>query len=478
MTPISVWNAALLFALGDFALLLISADYRGPSFDDFATFYFAEPSVSWGEAWRHLWPTETNPPLFYALARLWRDGAGVTLWARRMINVWPLLAAAFWWSQRFRPASSEQRQFLLIYALGAVSSYYFFKDFTFYRSYFLQYIAAFIFVGAATLNHLQQRRGLDGWQILAIPFLVNLHQVTTLYFGIFLALLLLIDLRARNLRRPLVMGGLALICLIPLLAFIWLQHFEQSAVMNHAAWIKPRSFIEALRAVLGFLPRALGQNWVLIAAGLIGLVGFTAQPAIRFWQRVLGAAITLATLLLLAANEIVPLIVDRYFAFMTVVTIAILALASLRVAERFKWFTPLLLGFAAIYSGAEFNLALRDQGWRQGASRVAQEIAKCPTTHVHAGAFPANEFETAGLAFLAAEFGFITLPADQIERPTQCPVLYWSEISGPLAPNLASWQGDLVRAANASSSWALPEDMLTHASAERTKNGVIIIVTP
>ena len=92
--------------------------------------------------------------------------------------------------------------------------------------------------------------------------------------------------------------------------------------------------------------------------------------------------------------------------------------------------------------------------------------------------FPANEFETAGLAFLAAEFGFITLPADQIERPTQCPVLYWSEISGPLAPNLASWQGDLVRAANASSSWALPEDMLTHASAERTKNGVIIIVTP
>ena len=67
---VRLWGAISL------VLLIVSAAFRGPWLDDFATFLFADPGVPWGRAIHQLWPTETNPPLFYALARLWWDMTG------------------------------------------------------------------------------------------------------------------------------------------------------------------------------------------------------------------------------------------------------------------------------------------------------------------------------------------------------------------------------------------------------------------
>lgn len=478
--PRRVVRGTLLLAAATVVLLIVSAIFRGPWLDDFATFLFANPAVPWGVAWHNLWPTDINPPLFYAVARLWVDLCGTGLWARRMVNILPLLGLLGWFGVAWRRFPA-QRAFLLLYWLIGICSAYFFSDFSVYRSYFFQYVAALVFVGAATLNYLEQRREIDWFQLAAVPFLFELHQITALYAGVMLLALIGRDLRARNWPRGLTTGGVALVSGVPLLVVTWLQLHRQVTALDNQAWIQRHGVWPSLWLILGFLPKALGQNWLALSGGLVALFnGYVDRPA-RRWLWLLAGMAFVGTGLLLIANCFTPLIVDRYFAFLTVLCVCGLTLALVALCARFVWLFYALLAFAAVYTGVCFVQAVRDQRWSQGADMVANLVAQCPGTRVHAGMMPPNPEEQIGLAFLAAQRGVTLLPVVPGHVGTgagACPVLYWTEYYPPSNADVAYWRGDLARAANAHAGWGLSGDALARATAARTRDGVIVILPP
>jgi hypothetical protein len=71
--------------------VLIAAYTRGGDQDEYSTIYFSDSTIPFSSSWIDVWPTETNPPFFYIIARLFTSITGHNLAACRMINIIPLL---------------------------------------------------------------------------------------------------------------------------------------------------------------------------------------------------------------------------------------------------------------------------------------------------------------------------------------------------------------------------------------------------
>ncbi len=468
----------ITFALAGIAcvLAILGAWYRGPWLDDFATFRFANPSVPLAVAWHKFWPSETNPPLFYLIAR---EGVALhahSLFARRCVNLLPLAVLLFWFVRNFR-RYPQQRLFLALFWLIATTSSYFFWDFSSYRSYFYQYAAAVIFLGGLALDELEQRRETDWAQIAMVPLLINLHQVTALYAGALLLVLLIRDARRGLWNRFTAYLVTAEISVVPLLMFTWNQISRGDSAFEHVAWILPHGTWAALRLIMGFLPRALGQNWIALLAGLAALIWARPRGPQAKLLGLLAAAAVLGTGLLLAANLATPLIVDRYFALLTATCACALAALIRPLAERWRTVAPLILAFAAFYLAVSFNQIRRDLRWNSGAAIVARLVAQCPTTRVHAGSLPPDPAEQTGMVYLAAVWHLTLLPIVP-DHPDACPVLYWTEYQPPSRVDLAQHHGDLVRAANDRAGFGLSSRQLAHTKAIKSQNGVILVVSP
>jgi len=464
----------MLLAMIAAVLMIVSAHYRGPWLDDFATFRFADPTVPWAVAWRDLWPTETNPPLFYAIAREGVAHLGASLGARRMVNLAPLGFVLIWFSISMRRHPS-QRLFLALYWLIAASSFFFVWDFSSYRSYFYQYCVALVFVGAIALDELEHRPGVNWFALAAVALLINLHQVTALYASAMLLVLIGLDVRRGFWRRAFVFAMTAVISAIPLIAFTMIQQSEPASVRALVTWIHPHGVLTSVGLILGFLPRALGENWIALCAGAGAIIWVRPQGASAELLRLLAASAMLGTAMLLVANHFVPLIVDRYFAFLTVICACAIAVAVLPWCARFPLLPWIFFAFAAIYLTAGFIGLLRDQRWNSGGDLVAKLAAECPTTRIHAGVLPRNPAEQTGLGYLAAARHLRLLPVEP-DQPGACPMLYWTEYLPPSRLDLARFHGDAVRAANARANWGLSEEELKHTTAVRSQNGIVLIV--
>src|SRR5215472_3424926 len=58
-----------------------------PEFDEYATMWFSDPSISLGTLYRQRWASETNPPLYYLLIWLVRRVEDTTIETLRLTNV-------------------------------------------------------------------------------------------------------------------------------------------------------------------------------------------------------------------------------------------------------------------------------------------------------------------------------------------------------------------------------------------------------
>src|SRR5271155_808525 len=169
--------ATVLLVAMSCGIALVAAYCRGPWHDEFASMYFANPSVPWSRAWLGLWPSETNPPFYYMIARVAAEAFGRSILVGRLINVVPLAFIIFWFAFAWR-RSPERRGFLIAYACLVFGGMSFLSMFPNYRSYFWQYCAAVVFIGATSRS--DRGRAPDPFQIAATPFLLLLHEVTAI----------------------------------------------------------------------------------------------------------------------------------------------------------------------------------------------------------------------------------------------------------------------------------------------------------
>jgi len=473
----TLWlEAVSIIAVAASCLVIIGAYYRGGAFDEFATFRFANPTVPFGAAWRNLWPTETNPPFFYIIARFGVETIGHSLFARRMVNLPPLLFLLSWFAIAAK-RNPAHRGFLAGFALFAFCGKIFVFYFPEYRSYFWQYCAELVFTGAAVIGDLDRRRSPDPFQIAALPVLVLLHQVTTLYAGVLVALLIGVDLQRRYWWRAGTLALVGALSAVPLGFSTWLQLHHSHDLTGLVAWIKPLGTLTALRSVVGYLPPDLAQNWVAILAApaAILLPRYRPRDERAALIRLIALAAALATAAILVINRYLPLTVDRYFTFLAVEVGCVIVLALEPLLRAKPWLAGLVFLVSAIYLGASGVQLLKDRRWDRGAEMVAALVAKCPGTRVHAGSLPPNDAEQTGLGFVAAPWHLRLLPVAP-DVPGACPVLYWTEYKPATRVELALFHGDVVRATNYRAHLGLSELLMSRTIALRTQGGIILVV--
>jgi hypothetical protein len=467
----------LACAVGMAACVIVVAAcfLRGPWLDDFATEFYANPAIPLKQAWFELWPTETNPPFFYLIARWGGESFGDSLSARRLLNGLPLFAMIAWFVAAAR-GQPQRHGFLAAYAAVIFCGKIFLVSFPYYRSYFWQYAAETVFCGSAVIALIENRRSPDLGQLASLPFLVMLHQVTAIYAGVLIVALAAADFAAKRTRRA--VAGIAACGLsaLPVLAFSWLQYRHSSQVLDQLNWIPANGILASIREIAAAFPMAMAHNWAAVGCGALALASMwrPAGPRATAIAVLVGSAAA-ATAIILVMNEFRPIIQERYFSFAYVECICALAVVVapwLDAHPRVAWLVPLNSAvFLFTYGVAQAHKKV----WERGAEQVAAIVRTCPSTRVRGGSQPEDIRETLGLAYLGRRHGFRVLPVAP-DEPGQCPVLYWSEQNAPTDADLAAFGGNLARAANAKARYQLPDSLLEISTAERTNNGVIVIV--
>jgi hypothetical protein len=470
-------TAAVLLIAMSCGAALVGIYGRGPWYDEFATRYFADPSVPLSRAWLEIWPSETNPPFYYLVARLAAGAFGRSIPAGRLLNAVPLAFLMFWlgFAWRRRP---ERRGFLIAYASLVFGGTSFLVMLPSYRSYFWQYCAAVVFIGAAAIGSKDRGRTPGAFQFAATPFLLLLHQVTAIYAFILMCLLTVDDCRRRLLTRVASQFAIAAVSLIPLIVFTTMQSRRLDSVLIGVAWIPPQAPLAAIWELLGYLARALGQNWVAItaAAGAV-LVGRRIDADRRRFAIMLAVALLAATAVTLAINTIHPIIVERYFMFLYAGAACLVStLIEPEMAAR-RWLVRGVLLNAFIFVSAFGTWHATEPLWEEGARKVAAVVEKCASTKVHGGSLPLDAIEQSGLSYLAARHRFSVLPPTA-DTPGDCPVVYWVQFRSPRSAEIAQLCGDVARAANFTAHLDLPETALVDALPTVVDSGVILVVAP
>ena len=301
------------------AIALAACFLRGPSLDEFATELYADPAIPLAKAWFELWPTETNPPLFYLIARWGVEILGDPLYARRLINAAPLLGLTAWFvaAARGRP---ERQGFLAAYAILDRLR----KDLSHHASLLSQ-----LFLAVRSRSRLLRRRGARVARRAplgrsgcsggaAVPHLAppshgalrDRHR----------------DCLLSGQPRDAPVGGARdrdvvrrRVSRSPVAAFSALQLDHHEQVLGEVGWIPRLGALASLAEIGAVLPGAMAQNWAAVGCAALALAA-ASRPRGRRAAAIallLGSA-TAATTLVFAINIIKPIVVQRYFSFVFV----------------------------------------------------------------------------------------------------------------------------------------------------------------
>jgi hypothetical protein len=482
---------AVVFAAAAIGFALICAFRRGGWADEYSTIYFADPTVTLGTLWAHIWPTETNPPFFYLFARYWAMLTGPSLFARRLINLIPLLFLVSWFLVALKN-QPQHRSFLVCLILLAFSSHYFMWFFPEYRSYFSQYCAGLVFLGSFSISYLNQDKRIDIFQLAALPVLINFHQVTALYTGVLLLVVLVTELNRANYSRAISFAVVAAVSAIPVAAFLHMQLEQSSAVLTKVSWITRHGPIQSFVMILKFLPPDLGKNWIaiILALAALALPKLRARLASLALIRLILIASLGGTLIILIVNHFSPIIIERYLNLLAAELIVATALAIAPLFQEKQLLAALVTVNAALYLIYGFHTVETEKRWSQDGATLAKLVSQCPQTRIHAGSVPPKnepdpaeiigppQAEQIGLDDIAARYHLKLLPLS-VDVPGTCPVVYWTEFRGPSPQDIARNHDNRIAAANETAGFGLSEQSLQHAKLIKTSGtGAILILEP
>jgi hypothetical protein len=400
-TTTGVWGKA---TLGFFAAVLVgviaSAFFRGPSMDEFWTFWFAEPSVPLPDAFTHRWLEDMHPPLYSFIERITTSIFGPGYVLERLLNLVPMAAVVGFGVHAWARFPSARR-FLMVAGVLWTSSLFFTEYFAEQRSYFAQHCFASIFiaclVGVQTFetDTPARRRALAIWLLASLALAVNLHFITAFVCGVALGMGILRELIRRRYRVAALLTLAGVVAAAPLMVIATLQLPTLLARSGGNFWIETGRF-EAVYVLFRTIVHGSGANLV---AGLLALWlvweafvcrrpqvaagGAMAAPRMDAFLTLFAAA-ALSALALLAINQSTPIIVPRFLVGFTTLTIVAVALLIQDAVFQLRWAFPAMLANAVAIAGYDLSLTINEPRIFEVIPAIKDELARCPDQPVWA----------------------------------------------------------------------------------------------
>lgn len=457
-----VFLALPLFFMGS---LLYGAWNMGPWFDEFWSYYFADPSVGLGDAFRSRWMLDVHPPLFSFLS--WAAsslGLPRTLEAGRMLNLLPLFGSAAYLAVFWR-LNDEDRPFLATFLPACVAMASFTEAFVEFRSYFTGFCAFILLL--VSLKRLERcadkplfganRALVWGGQIVSLAICINIHFVTALLamalVGTFAFAALLHGDRRLFLAH--LFSGIA--CCLPLAATTAAQ-WEYLSYTSKNFWLKTTQ-----QGALVFLTQStvapIGQNAVmriawLAALGLRILSRDRRKEDDRYVATLLVSLLS-ASALILAYTAATGALTGRYLIPMSLtVTAALAALTGQALRMHALMQILFLIACATMTVQSSLNAAHTLQ-WNEAASFVAARQKACPGARIvpmravlEDATANVEANYTMAYAYLADRWQMRLGALDQMPaalRDPACPDYYWVDNDFALHKSEPTLKAELLR---------------------------------
>jgi hypothetical protein len=438
--------SGLVLAMG--LLMALSTLSRGPWMDEFNTLVTTLRGNSLDVFFAHA--MRGQHPLLYEGAIYIAQALGVTdIAALRLLNLVgvPLAVGAVWAS--YRNGALTLAQAATVVALYA-SSVNFLTYFAFVRPYFLVFSAS---IAVSLAWRVMMRPVADGAGARALAFwgvtlaiFVNLHFFATILGGC-LTLGLLVDRWLRNAwRDAFLIAAVSLVAAAPALIMGALE--ARYTIGAGVLYYFPPDIQFALSAVLRAIVAGFADNVVAVGCAIAAALFLWERPAAWRDARdpiILCGVVAFYLGLLLAANALKPMILDRYLiAASGGVLVPVAVLSAGRMAPKYA---PIAVCLVALLV-QDYDLAynrLGWTGWNPSSGAIAQKVRDCPSTAVYAVAYarvtdlpiattPLNPTEIEarryGYRYYAAKYHFSyqeLAPGAVVGAGKTCPAVIWIE---------------------------------------------------
>jgi hypothetical protein len=375
---------------------------------------------------------------------------GVTdLIALRLYNLFgvALTLGAVWIAYRRNALTALQAA--IVIALY-VSSLAFLAYFGSLRPYFLVFSASIAVALAWRLSVLHGWRKCLWLWCGALAIFVNLHYFATIFGGLLTAALLLRQVIKRD-NGAVPIAAVSTLAAAPALIVGALQ--STSTIESGTLYYFTPGVMSGLEAISKATGAALALNVPLGIGALWG--GYRAIKSRTDLDMLLLLGVVLAFFaIMLCAHLVKPLLFDRYL-FAAAGAIMLPAVVLSTGAGLPRLLTPAICAYALLVQSWALLFAPKWVGWEQSAERVAEFVAKCPTTQVYTVPYarvangpiwstPLNPTETEarrfGYRYYASRHHFVThelSPGASIGQSGDCLSVIWIEHFWPTtAPKL------------------------------------------
>jgi len=414
-----------------------------PEFDEYATMWFSDPSISLATLYRERWASETNPPLYYLLIWLVRQVEETTIEPLRLTNL-PIFVIVVAYLIGCMGWHRTRRCYFGSMAVLYVSSGVGFQFFPDIRSYFLQFSLAI----AACAALVMLRDADEGWKTLhrmvfavALIVMINLHFTAALLGGVWLACGLLAAVLRRRWDLAALLLATGLVAALPVMLFITLN-FAALSGRAGSFWITTTT-PEALHQMVIVVRGSVARNVALLLAVALTLgtllrrrwLGGTGDQKQMTDAAVTDGIAMLAFLFVIGlANHYHPIIIVRYLVVASALLMSVLSIAAEASLKRYRWLMPLMIanGAIAVLLAALYPVGAQPQA-RADRRIIARLAQTCPTTRVYGlwQDMAQSDLYRTMYAMDGGQFGFAVQP-QMTTSPwtprvdTECPTIVWA----------------------------------------------------
>lgn len=478
ITTAGLGMLALFVVLG-----IMASQSRGIWIDEAWSILEGQRDLSFADAFMQRWRFDISPPYFYMLAWLLQPLVGDGIFGRRLLNLIPLglAAIAFWMMGRRYPLHAPLLVLIAILLLSNSMTAAFFSE---HRAYFTIIAGSTVLAAALALmfatasDYRRQDRLLIGLVFGGMLTVFSLHYIVAFEVGLIVGVMIAVQWLRGMRRWAIGLAVAATLASIPIVTAFAVQ----SATLRRFAqygWIDTSAFA-ALMLMTAVLMTLFMAFAVALIASLPSLrVKDQNFPARRPYIIASFAAFALSFAGLMTANQIQPLVVERYLLAYIPFALAPLAVLAAPVFATHRPFFAGVIAFALGLNGVFFATVARDGRWHDTARIILNVRATCATAEVIAVPYWRLEREylvvpnepaawRLGLDAVARHFAIPFREAAPGQSLLQCPTILWVE----------HWyrKPSLPRKVIAAAELDVPAPLVERAITRRGSSGYVIII--